>query len=180
MPKQPYDVRTWDVWLPLAPHAETLIEHTKQHALEASPVAAVANRLGMFLQARAGYLKAEPLLRQALEMDERRFGPDNLFVASDLNNLGGLLRKTNRLEEAERHYRRALAVRVKALGLEDLAVAQSLNNLAGLLRETNRLEEAEQHYRRALAIRETARSRRPHCGRGPQQSWRAAATDAKA
>ena len=55
------DARTWDVWLPLSPHAETLIEHTKRCNVDALSGAVVAHQLGMFLYGRAAYAQAEPL-----------------------------------------------------------------------------------------------------------------------
>ena len=48
MPNSPSD----DVWLPLWPHAETLLEHTKRLSLDALPIALMANEFAVFLDAR--------------------------------------------------------------------------------------------------------------------------------
>jgi hypothetical protein len=63
-PQEPDDVRTWGLWLPLSAHAETLIEHTKRQGVDTLPVALVANQFGLFLNGRAAYAQAEPLLTQ--------------------------------------------------------------------------------------------------------------------
>jgi tetratricopeptide (TPR) repeat protein len=96
--------------------------------------------------------EAEPLMRRALAISEKSFGPDHPNVATSLNNLTGLLGATNRLAEAEPLYRRALAIDEKSFGPDHPEVATNLNNLAGLLQDTNRLNEAEPLTRRAVAI----------------------------
>ncbi|MCL4203594.1 MAG: tetratricopeptide repeat protein [Pirellulaceae bacterium] len=106
---------------------------------------------GVF-QDTAQYDRAEFYLRQALDIAERTFGPDDTKTAVTLNNLAWLLRNTNRLAEAEPLMRRALAIDEKAYGADDPDVAVDLNNLALLLKATNRLAEAEPLMRRALAI----------------------------
>ena len=98
--------------------------------------------------------EAEPLMRRALSIDEKSFGPEHPNVAIRLNNLAQLLQDTNRLAEAEPLMRRALAIDEKSLGPEHPNVARDLNNLAQLLQATNRLAEAEPLMRRALAIDE--------------------------
>jgi tetratricopeptide (TPR) repeat protein len=153
-PESPDDVRTWDYWLPLWPHADTLLEHAKRNGVDLPPIAVLANLLGVLLQARAVYAQAEPLMRRALEIDEKHYGSEHSNVATDLNTLAALLQDTNRLAEAEPLYRRALAIDEKSFGADHPKVARDLNNLAVLLHETNRLGEAEPLCRRALAIDE--------------------------
>jgi tetratricopeptide (TPR) repeat protein len=98
--------------------------------------------------------EAEPLMRRALQIDERSYGPDHPTVATRLNNLAGLLYATNRLAEAEPLYRRALQIDERSYGPGHPEVARDLNNLALLLQATNRLAEAEPLMRRALQIDE--------------------------
>ena len=99
-------------------------------------------------------LAAEPLVRRALAINEKSFGPDHPDVARDLNNLALLMTATNRHAEAEPLVRRALAIAEKSFGPDHPNVARDLNNLALLLTETDRHAEAEPLYRRALAIAE--------------------------
>ena len=112
------------------------------------------NNLAQLLQATNRLSEAEPLMRRALAIDEKSFGPDHPKVAIRLNNLAALLWTTNRLSEAEPLMRRALAIDEKSFGPDHPNVAIRLNNLAPLLQATNRLSEAEPLMRRALAIDE--------------------------
>jgi tetratricopeptide (TPR) repeat protein len=97
--------------------------------------------------------EAEPLMRRALAIDEKSFGPEHPNVAIRLNNLASLLQDTN-LGEAEPPYRRALTIDEKNFGTEHPKVALRLNNLAQFLTDISRLTEAEPLMRRALAIDE--------------------------
>ena len=112
------------------------------------------NSLARLLREQARFSEAEPLIRRALAIDERSYGPDHPDVARDLNNLALLLQATNRLGEAEPLMRRALAIGEQSYGPDHPEVAIHLNNLATLLQATNRLGEAEPLFRRALAIDE--------------------------
>jgi tetratricopeptide (TPR) repeat protein len=97
---------------------------------------------------------AEPLLRRALDIDEKSLGAEHPNVARDLNSLATLRKDQNRPAEAEPLLRRALAISEKSGGIEHPHVAICLNNLAVVLVETNRYAEAEPLMRRALAIDE--------------------------
>jgi tetratricopeptide (TPR) repeat protein len=114
----------------------------------------LANQVFGPLRNLGNLTEAEQLLRRALSLDERCFGPDHPNVATCLNNLAALLHDSNRLEEAEVLYRRALAIDEKSFGANDGQVATCLNNLAELLYEKNQLKEAEELYRRALDVDE--------------------------
>jgi tetratricopeptide (TPR) repeat protein len=151
-PESPDDARTWGVWLPLQPHAESLLGHAEHNRTESSLIARLANLVGAFLHARAVYPRAEVLYHRALAMGEKKLGSDHPYVASYLNNLAQTLHVTNRLKEAEGFYRRALEIDAKTYGPEHPQIAIRFSNLAQLLQETNRVEEAEVLYRRALEI----------------------------
>ena len=62
---------------------------------------AFINDYAQLLKATNRLDEAEPLMRQALEIDQHSFGPDHPNVATSLNNLAQLLQATNRLDEAE-------------------------------------------------------------------------------
>ena len=149
----PKDVRNWPTLDPLAPHARIVTAHADAASIQ-EPTARLLNELGLLLSEKALHAEAEPLLRRALAIDEKSFGPDHPDVARDLNNLAQLLQATNRLAEAEPLMRRALAIDEKSLGPDHPNVAIRLNNLAQVLKDTNRLVEAEPLMRRALAIDE--------------------------
>jgi tetratricopeptide (TPR) repeat protein len=112
------------------------------------------HNLTQVLTATNRLTEAEPLIRRALAIDEKRYGPDHPEVALDLNSLALLLKDTNRLAEAEPLLRRALTIDEKRHGPDHPHVAIDLNNLAQLLHDKSQLTEAEPLMRRALAIDE--------------------------
>ncbi len=66
--------------------------------------------MALLLQATNRLAEAEPLMRQALEIDQTSFGHDHPDVARDLNNLARLLQATNRLAEAEPLMQRVIEI----------------------------------------------------------------------
>jgi len=117
-------------------------------------LASALNYLARLQLTNGQFNQAEPLMRRALAIDEKSFGPDHPTVAIPLNNLAQLLKATNRLAEAEPLMCRALTIGEKSFGPDHPTVATDLNNLAQLLQATNRLAEAEPLMRRALTIDE--------------------------
>ncbi|HEX3530953.1 MAG TPA: tetratricopeptide repeat protein [Thermoanaerobaculia bacterium] len=150
---EPQDARTWPVLDPLEPHARAVVTYADDAGI-AEPTAGLMNNLGQLLDAKARLAEAEPLMRRALDIDEKSFGHEHPDVAIDLNNLAQLLQATNRLAEAEPLMERVVAILEKSLGADHPKVATALNNLAQLLQDTNRLAEAEPLMRRALDIDE--------------------------
>ena len=67
------------------------------------------------LQATNRLAEAEPLMRRALAIDEKSYGPRPSRGRHALNNLAQLLQATNRLAEAEPLMRRALAIDEQSL-----------------------------------------------------------------
>lgn len=100
------------------------------------------------------FSEAEPLVRRAIEIDEKTNGPDHPNVAMSLNSLALLYHNQGRQGEIEPLLKRALAIFEKSSGPEHPFVATNLNNLGMLYRNQGRIEEAEPLLRRALAIRE--------------------------
>jgi tetratricopeptide (TPR) repeat protein len=152
----PQDVRNWPTLDLLAPHAHTVTAHADAAGIS-EPTARLMNQLGLLFNEKALHAEAEPLMRSALAIDEKSFGPDHPKVAIRLNNLSILLQATNRLNEAEPLLRRVVDNSEKVereTGEMHPNFASVLNNLAALLQATNRLDEAEPLMRRALAIDE--------------------------
>ena len=106
--------------------------------------------------------EVEPLMRRALAIDEKSFGPEHPKVAIRLNNLAMLFQDTNRLKEAEPLMRHALAINEKSFGPEHPEVARCLNNLALLFYNSNRIDEAEPLMRRAVGIIQRFREKNGH------------------
>jgi tetratricopeptide (TPR) repeat protein len=152
----PQDVRNWPILNLLAPHAHTVTANADAGGIS-EPTARLMNQLGLLLNEKALHAEAEPLMRRALAIDEKSFGPDHPKVTIRLNNLSTLLQATNRFNEAESLLRRVVDTSEKVereTGKMHPSFASVLSNLAALLQATNRLDEAEPLMRRALAIDE--------------------------
>jgi tetratricopeptide (TPR) repeat protein len=139
-----FDRAQWDA-------AEADFQEAQKFVKTDEELAVVLNNLAALSQATNRLAEAEPMMRRALAIDEKSYGPEHPKVARDLNNLAQLLQDTNRLAEAEPMMRRALAINEKTFGSEHPEVAIDLSNLAQLLKATNRLAEAEPLMQRALA-----------------------------
>ena len=150
---QPWDVRSWPVLTPLALHALALANHAREARIS-EPTIQLMSQLGILFTEKARYQEAEPLLRQALAMEERSKPEDHPDVAIRRHNLARLLQETNRLEEAEDLMVRSLEVLVHADGVAPHVVISSLNNLGLLLMTRGRLAEAERALQTALDISE--------------------------
>ncbi|MCX6844130.1 MAG: FxSxx-COOH system tetratricopeptide repeat protein, partial [candidate division WOR-3 bacterium] len=153
-PAKPSDVRNWPECVRLLPHATNVLKHSERLRVEPEGTTRLLNQVALYLHARAEHASAEPLMKRALAMDEKSYGPDHPDVARDLNNLAALYQATNRLAEAEPLMKRALAIDEMSYGPEHPEVATDLNNLAQLYQATNRLAEAEPLMKRALAMDE--------------------------
>jgi tetratricopeptide (TPR) repeat protein len=114
----------------------------------------ILNNLAVVLAAEAKYEEAEPLYKQALEIDEKALGRENPTVATYLNNLALLYYSQGKYAEAEPLYKRALAIDEKLLGPSHPDVAAALGNLGLLYSSQGKYAEAEPLYKRALAIDE--------------------------
>ena len=137
--------------IPLAQRLLTIVEKTA--GPDDHNLALMLNMLGGLYHAEGRYAEAEPLLKRALAIDEKR-GPDHQIVGVELNNLARVYQDQGRYAEAEPLLKRALAIDEKKLGPDDPHVATKLNNLAGLYQDQGRYAEAELLNKRALAIDE--------------------------
>jgi tetratricopeptide (TPR) repeat protein len=149
------DVRSWPSCRRLNSHAAAVLVFAPDVGKDAGKTSHLLRNYGMHLWARGEFTQAEPLLRRALAIDERCFGPDHIRVAGALNNLAGLLKDAYRLSEAEVLFKRCIAIFEKIerdTGDKHPNYGGALNNLAQLLTEESRLSEAEPLMRRALAI----------------------------
>jgi tetratricopeptide (TPR) repeat protein len=115
---------------------------------------AVLYNAGSYLEARVQYEEAEPMLREALAIGEKRYEVDHSDTSDLLQALAKIYSKQGKEEEAEPLMQRALAIREKTLGPEHFRTAQTLNALAVINSKQGKGEKAEALYQRALAIRE--------------------------
>jgi hypothetical protein len=149
----PWDVRTWLMLDPLAPHARAVVAFADEVGITA-PTSGLMNNLGLLFQAKALHAEAEPLLCRSLAIAEKSFGPKHPNVAIDLNNLARLLQDTNRLSEAEPLMRRHLVIFLnftRRTGYEHPHLQDAFGNYRRLLKEMDCSPEEIEAAIKALA-----------------------------
>lgn len=134
--------------------AEKALEIAKQSAYlsEAGAVGISLSSLAVGYYSQAKYAQAEPLFQSALNMYEKKLGPDNTTVAALINNLGSVHEHQGHVAQAESLYKRALEIDEKVLGPNHPTVAIALKNLAGIYRLTHRDVDADKLEQRAASI----------------------------
>src|SRR5881397_2621771 len=96
--------------------------------------------------------QGEKMVRQALAIHQKEFGPESLEAAVSLNLLGRQLMGQYKRPEAARAYGEALAIRRRLLGQEHADTATSLSDLSAVYGEEGKVAEAEAMAREALRI----------------------------
>jgi len=146
----------------LGRHEEAVAHHEEAIALVrrwepgGKRYAAMLNNLATYYANIDEHAKAEPLLREAIEIDRGIFGPDHPELATAYNNLASTIHYQGRRAEAEPYYREALEIGRMAFGPDHPHVAFFSENLATLLDDLARYDEAEPYYRDALRILESS------------------------
>jgi tetratricopeptide (TPR) repeat protein len=107
----------------------------KRWDLTLDAAAGLLNNAGWYLRNRGQYQAAEPLLRDALSIGEKRYGVDHPNTSYLLSNLANLYRNQGKLEEAQQLYQRALAIREKMLGPEHPDTISVREDYTALLEE---------------------------------------------
>mgnify|MGYP000882951896 FL=1 len=121
------------------------------------------NRLGSLLKDQGKLDEAEPLFREALEVQRATLGDWHPDTLASINNLGNLLKVQGKHDEAEPLLRQALEVQRATLGDRHPDTLGSIHNLGLLLKDQGKLDEAEPLVREALeAMRATLGDRHPH------------------
>jgi tetratricopeptide (TPR) repeat protein len=115
------------------------------------------NDLAIVLQCLGKYEEAEIMIRQALVILEKTFGPKHLDTLVGMKITGTLassLQINGKYKDAESINRQTLARQEKVLGHEHQDTLNSMNNLANSLSKQGKREEAELMYRQTMARRE--------------------------
>ena len=99
---------------------------------------------------------AEPNLRRAIDITQRRLGYEDLALVPLLDSLATVFMEQKAFEQAEAPLRRAVSIQERAEGPKGVNVAPRLDRLAMLYYTQKRYAEAEPLYRRSLAIWESA------------------------
>lgn len=100
------------------------------------------------------YAEAEPLLRQAVEGQERLYGEGHPQTIAAISNLAGSLRQQDQPDEALPYYRRALELMLETRGAEHPQVAVARYNLGNGYQDLGEYARAAELQRDALAMAE--------------------------
>jgi len=109
-------------------------------------------KLGILRRQQGEFAEAARFYRRALDIRERKEGPNHPDVAATLNNLAAVEALQGHYEEAKPLLERALSIRRKTFGDKSVLTAESLNNLALLYAAQGNAVAAEPLYQQALAI----------------------------
>lgn len=116
---------------------------------EIDTVQDIAESLILFLNRRALWSEAVPLIQQTLRLQEKTLGLEHPYTATSLNNLAYLYQSQGRLSEADLLYKRALTIQQKMLGVEHPNTIIVTRNYATLLKTMGKMEEAKMYFARA-------------------------------
>ena len=119
-------------------------------------VATTLNNLSALYHEQGRYADSEPLLKQALVINEKALGSDHPAVATALNNLAQLYMAEGHYAESEPPLKQALAIQEKVLGPDHPDVATTLNSLAWLYYKQHRYADALPLVYRTISNRTAA------------------------
>jgi tetratricopeptide (TPR) repeat protein len=105
------------------------------------------------------YREAEALLRKAIAVGERAFGPDHAELSGPLNDLAVSYKYLARFVDAGPLYQRALRITQRTLGPDHPDVATIYHNLGGLEHAAGNWSRGEPFARRAVRLRVRALGR---------------------
>ena len=110
--------------------------------------------MGMASWQRKRYAPAETLMKRAIAVQERRFGPDHPDVVRSLNNLGALYASMEHYADALPFHERVRKTYERTLDPLHPYLAIAYSNLAEDYWKLGRFAEAESLFHRALAMKE--------------------------
>ncbi|MGO9566026.1 MAG: FxSxx-COOH system tetratricopeptide repeat protein [Desulfomonilaceae bacterium] len=157
-PREPDNPKRWPDCAVLLPHAVAAADYAEFFEVGAEETSRLLNRTGLYLDSRAEYALAVVVLRRALSIDQKLFGPVHPRVAASLSALGIVLARVGQLPQAKEKHEQALAIRQKTLDPEHRDLGGSLNILGTVLNELGRLDEAKEKHEQALVILQKALS----------------------
>jgi tetratricopeptide (TPR) repeat protein len=112
------------------------------------------NNLAAVHLATGGYLRAEPLYREALVLREAHFSAGDPELAISLNNLAMVCDSLGKHEESLALYDRALAIDTAHFGADHPETATTTSNRAHVLQKLGRYAEGAAAYAHSLAVSE--------------------------
>lgn len=134
------------------PHAQVCAELIQEWQMRFPEAARLLRCAANYLRERAQFLQAETLYNQALVIQERMPGQEDLALAQSLQDLGTCYYYQGKYAQMESAFQRALAIRENLLGTEHPDIAQNVNDLAMIYLSQRKYAEAEVLYQRAATI----------------------------
>jgi tetratricopeptide (TPR) repeat protein len=145
---------TWSDCQILLPHAREILSSRVTNQQDLLSLGSLNTNLGWFYILKGNFIRAGPILQEAIIVRERELGANHPDTLTSISNLASVLRRQGRYEEAESMNRRALKGYEKELGANHPDTLTSVGNLALVLQRQGRYEKAESMNRRALEGRE--------------------------
>jgi tetratricopeptide (TPR) repeat protein len=138
----------------VAGHVDAVLEELRGEASIAPPFTGwLANKFGLYLQARGQDRRAEAVFRSAIEVVERGTDEDRHGLGSLYHNLGTILQDDDNLDGAEDAFSHALDLKRRE-DPDSLVVAITLSSLAMLQWKRAHYEEARKLLEQALRVYE--------------------------
>ncbi|MDX2108322.1 MAG: tetratricopeptide repeat protein [Candidatus Melainabacteria bacterium] len=134
---------------------EAIEEAGKSTAKDDNMCVGLTNLAGLY-KMQGKFVKAEPIYKRAMLIQQRDFGPNDLKVAIAADNYADILMRNDKFKEAEEYYRKGLSIRQKKLASTDGEIGKNMVNLAEALEEQKSFEEAIALYRKGIPILQEA------------------------
>lgn len=135
--------------------AETLylrvFELLKKIKADEVELANVFNNLGQIAKDRKNYVEAENYYSQAVEIREKKLGPEHPFLALSINCLAEIEKFKGNYQKAEDLYIRSISIYEKK-GIENAELANFLDVLGEVYVHKGDYKKAEETFLRSLAI----------------------------
>ena len=112
------------------------------------------NNLGYVHEQLGDFEKAKEYHELALNIRQKKVGPENVEVATSHNNLGNVHDKLGDFEKAKEYHVFALSTTQKRLGPESVQVATNYNNLRYVHEQPGDFEKAKEYHELAPSIRQ--------------------------
>jgi tetratricopeptide (TPR) repeat protein len=116
------------------------------------------NNLAGLYRRKGDYKKAEPLYREALEIQSRKAGEKHPLTLSVMNNLASVLQGEGQYPQAEQLYTKVLDLRSRVLGADHPDTLRTQIGLASVYVDQSKFERGQALARQTLDRYETKKS----------------------
>ena len=146
----------WSLCESLNPHVSICMQNCEKYDTATKEASILHNTIGIFEDRHGRYELANMHFKQAIVLNEKNFGLDEVNIADTINNLGNTFSSLGKYDEAIVHFERALKIKEKAFGLDHIDTADTIDNLGSTYNSQGKYDEGIVYYERALRIKENA------------------------